>query len=116
MDIIKKEHALTISGLTELLFDKAELLQEQIPGSPASSLSKWIDHNIERNDIFYDPEKCKQLARLRDEMHIHALKAIELFPKGKKIEALKNFQKVRELSAQIEKLLREIGEALKSRL
>jgi hypothetical protein len=116
MDIIRKEHSLTITGLTELLFDKTELLPEQVPGSPASSLSKWIDHNIEREDIFYDPDKCKQLAGLRDDMHLHAVKTVELLPKGRKIEALKNFQKVKEISGRIDKLLEEMREGLKNRI
>ncbi|HTZ19113.1 MAG TPA: hypothetical protein VMB78_11815, partial [Dissulfurispiraceae bacterium] len=116
IDIIRKEHAMSVGTLGELLRGSSEISREQLPGNPEDSLSKWIEHYIERDDFFYDPVKCKQLAGFRDNMFACAMRAVEAFGAGKKDDMANNYQNVRQFSEQIESLLKEMRDDLQKNI
>jgi len=115
IDIVKKEHGFSIKDLEGMLRDNAEFFPGHLPGDPASSFSKWVDHSLTQKD-YYDVPLCRQIARYRDEMHVHALKAVQLLRSGSKDEALENYQKVNALSNLIGELLGELQDNLRKKV
>lgn len=115
IDIVRKEHSFSMKDLEGMLRDNAGFFQGHLPGDPASSFSKWIDHSLTQKD-YYDAELCRQIAFYRDEMHVHAVKAVELFRSGSKDEALENYQKANALSNLIGELLGKLQDKLRKKV
>ncbi|MGD0281326.1 MAG: response regulator [Dissulfurispiraceae bacterium] len=114
IDIIKKEHGFSIKDLEGMLRDNEGCVQEHLPGHPACSFSKWIDHSLTQKD-YYDPAMCQQLAGYRDDIYAHAVKAVELFRRGRKDEASKNYQQVTDLSHLIGKMLTKLQDDMRKK-
>ena len=117
IDIIKTDHNLCVEKFKELLRDNAdiELQQEQLPGSPACSLSKWIDRQL-TNKEFHDPAICRQITQLRDDMYFHTLQAFKLYQGGNKDEAQKGYQKANALSDRIKDMLTKLQDDLRKKV
>lgn len=115
IDIVKKEHGFSMKDLEGILRDNAGSVNVHLPGDPASSFSKWIDHSLTQKD-YYDSALCRQIASCRDGMHVHAVKAVELLRSGSKEEALENHQKVNALSNLIGELLGELQDNLRKKV
>src|SRR5208283_630244 len=45
INIVKKEHGFMMKDLQSMMSDNAGLVQEHLPGHPACSFSKWINHS-----------------------------------------------------------------------
>ena len=114
IEVVKKEHDYSMKDIEGMLRDNAEFVQEYLPGHPACSFSKWIDHSVTQKD-YYDPALCQQIARYRDDMYAHAVKAVELFRSGKKNEASKNYKQVKDLSNLIGELLNKLQDDLRGK-
>lgn len=84
IDLIKKDHDLSIKNLQEILDDKTKVRHEHLPGFPAGSLSKWVDKRLEQKD-FYDINICHQIADIKDEMYEEAEKVIAIYEAGGKV-------------------------------
>lgn len=115
IDIVKKENAFSIKDFDDMMNERSELLHEHLPGHPAGSFSKWVDHSLMQQD-YYDAALCRQIMLLRDAMYGSACKAFELFRGDRKDEALKSYQKVNFLLNQIGELLDNLQEELRNRV
>ena len=117
IDIIKTDHNLCLEKFRELLRDNAdiELQQDQLPGGPACSISKWIDRQL-TNKEFHDPEVCRQIAKLRGDMYVHSSQAFNLHQRGKKDEAHNSYQKANVLSDRIKGMLTKLQDDLRTRV